>query len=78
MMGQNLCFYGEIWLTIPELSLLPLLIWSTGLRKTVLTILITLFQIATLVHLLQTLYYITGLTAPSVGFIIIFPKFPFQ
>ena len=28
MMGQNM-FYGEIWLIIPKLSLLPLLIWST-------------------------------------------------
>ena len=24
-----ICFYGEIWLIIPKLSLLPLLIWST-------------------------------------------------
>ena len=30
MMGQKICFYGEIWLIIPILSLLPLLIWSTG------------------------------------------------
>ena len=26
MMGHNLCFYREIWLIIPKLSLLPLLI----------------------------------------------------
>ena len=29
MMGHNLCFFGEICPIIPELSLLPLLIWST-------------------------------------------------
>ena len=33
MVGHKLCFYGEIWLIIPQLSLLPLLIWSTGLKK---------------------------------------------
>ena len=30
MMGHKICFYGEIWLIIPKLSLLLLLIWSTG------------------------------------------------
>ena len=25
MMGRKLCFYGEIWLIIPKLSLLPFL-----------------------------------------------------
>ena len=30
MMGHKICFYGEIWLIIPKLSLLPLLIWSIG------------------------------------------------
>ena len=30
MMGHKICFHGEIWLIIPELSLLPFLIWSTG------------------------------------------------
>ena len=30
MTGHNICFYGEIWLIIPKLSLLPLLNWSTG------------------------------------------------
>ena len=25
MMGHNICFYGEIWLIIPQLSLLPFL-----------------------------------------------------
>ena len=30
MMGHKICFYGEIWRIIPKLSLLPLLIWSTG------------------------------------------------
>ena len=29
MMGHKICFYGEIWLIIPKLSLLPLLICST-------------------------------------------------
>ena len=29
MMGHKICFYGEIWLIIPKLSLL-LLIWSTA------------------------------------------------
>ena len=29
MRGHKICFYGEIWLIIPKLSLLPLLIWST-------------------------------------------------
>ena len=28
-MGHKICFYAEIWLIITELSLLPLLIWST-------------------------------------------------
>ena len=28
MMGHKVCFYGEILLIIPKLSLLPLLIWS--------------------------------------------------
>ena len=30
MMGLRICFYREIWLIIPKLSLLPLLIWSTA------------------------------------------------
>ena len=30
MMGHIICFYREMWLIIPKLSLLPLLIWSTG------------------------------------------------
>ena len=30
LMGHNIWFYGDIWLIIPKLSLLPLLIWSTG------------------------------------------------
>ena len=30
MMGTKIYFYGEICLIIPKLSLLPLLIWSTG------------------------------------------------
>ena len=29
MMGHKECFYAEILLIIPKLSLLPLLIWST-------------------------------------------------
>ena len=30
-MDHKICFYGEIiWFIIPKLSLLPLLIWSTG------------------------------------------------
>ena len=29
MMGHKICFYGEILLIIPKLSLLLLLIWST-------------------------------------------------
>ena len=28
--GHKICFNGEISLIIPKLSLLPLLIWSTG------------------------------------------------
>ena len=32
MMGHKICFYGEIWLIISELSLLPLLIWSTDIK----------------------------------------------
>ena len=32
MMGHKICFYGEIWLIIPKLSLLPLLICSTELN----------------------------------------------
>ena len=31
LMGHNICFYGEMRLIIFELSLLPFLIWSTGL-----------------------------------------------
>ena len=30
MVGHNLCFYVKLWKIIPKLSLLPLLIWSTG------------------------------------------------
>ena len=30
MMGHNICFKGVIWKIIPKLSLLPLLIWTTG------------------------------------------------
>ena len=30
MMGHKICFYGEILLIIPKLSLLPLLMWSTA------------------------------------------------
>ena len=30
MMGHKICFYGEIWLIIPKLSLLLPLIWSTA------------------------------------------------
>ena len=29
MMCHKICFYEEIWLIIPKLSVLPLLIWST-------------------------------------------------
>ena len=29
MVGHIISFYGEIWLIIPKISLLPLLIWST-------------------------------------------------
>ena len=29
MVGHKICFYGEIWLIIPKISL-SLLIWSTG------------------------------------------------
>ena len=28
MMGHKICFYEEIWIIIPKLSLLPLRIWS--------------------------------------------------
>ena len=31
MMGHKICFYGEVWIVIPKLSLLPLLIWCTGI-----------------------------------------------
>ena len=31
MMGHNICFYEEIWILIPKLSLQLLLIWSTEL-----------------------------------------------
>ena len=30
MMGHKICFYEEIWIIIPTLSLLLLLIWSTA------------------------------------------------
>ena len=30
MMGHKICFYGKIWLIIPELSLSSLLIWRAG------------------------------------------------
>ena len=32
MVGHKICFYGEMWLIIPELSLLLLLIWSSDIR----------------------------------------------
>ena len=28
-MGHKICLYGEIWLIVSKLSLLPLLIWSS-------------------------------------------------
>ena len=31
MMGRNIRFKEVLWEIIPKLSLLPLLIWSTGL-----------------------------------------------
>ena len=31
MMGHKICFNGQIWLIIAKLSLLPLLIWSSGI-----------------------------------------------
>ena len=33
MMGHKICFYREMWLIIPKLSLLTLLIWSTAFGK---------------------------------------------
>ena len=30
MMSHKMCFNEEIWLTVSKLSLLPLLIWSSG------------------------------------------------
>ena len=30
MKGHNICFKGVMWKIIPKLSLVPLLIWSTG------------------------------------------------
>ena len=30
MRGHKICFNGEMWIIIPKLSMLPLLIWSTG------------------------------------------------
>ena len=30
MMGHKICFYGEIWLIIPKLLMLPLPIWSSA------------------------------------------------
>ena len=30
MMGHNICFKGIIWKIIPNLSLLPILTWSTA------------------------------------------------
>ena len=29
MIGLKICLYGEIWLIITKLSLLPLLVWNT-------------------------------------------------
>ena len=34
MMGHKICFYGEIWLIIPKLSVLPFLIWTTAADDT--------------------------------------------
>ena len=31
MVGHKICFYGEIWLIVPKLSLLIPLIWRTVL-----------------------------------------------
>ena len=33
MMGHKICFYGDIWVIIPKLSLLLLLIWRTAPLK---------------------------------------------
>ena len=35
MVGHKICFYGEIWLIIPKLFLLPFLIWSTAIGTAV-------------------------------------------
>ena len=32
MRGPNICFYGKIYKFVPKLSILTLLIWSTGLE----------------------------------------------
>ena len=32
MRGHNICFYGKINKFVPKLSILTLLIWSTGLE----------------------------------------------
>ena len=37
MMGHKIWFFGETWLIIPKLSLLPLLIWSTDTTLSSLT-----------------------------------------
>ena len=33
MRGHEICFYGELWLIIPKLSLFPLLIWSSEITQ---------------------------------------------
>ena len=33
MVGHKKCFYGEMWLIIPELSMLLFLIWSSALSS---------------------------------------------
>ena len=49
MMGHKICFYGEILLMIPELSLLPLIIWSTALIKALLSLLVYIKSIVLIV-----------------------------
>ena len=34
MVGHKICFYRQLWIIIPKLSLLPILMWSIELNYT--------------------------------------------
>ena len=55
MMGHKICFYGKIWITIPKLSLLILVTWSTAETSTEVYANINAADIVKAIHVCMTL-----------------------